>query len=471
MAVTASPRLARAAAACEAAMDVSCNGRRMRSRQQPRSSKLFALCLTTGVLASVSFAGIPKAGRRASFPLRGGDGVGGRIESATTEFAPKVWTAAMLPPPVFKTESHHRRPTLASSISVQQLRQAVLPVRGRYIVALSAFASAAQGPEEPAWSPPSSTGGSWEEDAEDNDEPETPFFVGVDEIGQSDATEASKKPHAESDRTTREVYITGIEFSTREAEIRPLLQQHFGRLKSLRFKWRRKKNPPGGRKHEGYGIAIFASHASARKAIAASGALKFKGFFIRMYGNKPSKDILKHKVEKKREPWIYEQPSTHRGTTKRGKKGHFHLLDRYIRRIDALVPEDMEDLVRPLSYNPNLEQTTKSLKVTFDDAVSSEEFSEDDIYDFFAPDVPVSVAIFLPNTNGTVRQDQAEAYAHFADNEACRSARRHDGERLAGFVATVRYTVDAKWDRVLEKLGRGQNVGMAAVAVATTPAE
>ena len=94
-------------------------------------------------------------------------------------------------------------------------------------------------------------------------------------------------------------------------------------------------------------------------------------------------------------------------------QGHFHLLDRYIRRIDALLPEaswdacvfglalhpslsvppctviflralalsqslapvpsssefqltnfeDMEDLVRPLSYKPNMEQTTRSREV------------------------------------------------------------------------------------------------------------
>lgn len=149
----------------------------------------------------------------------------------------------------------------------------------------------------------------------------------------------------------------------------------------------------------------------------------------------------------------FGQLSGSRGTTGRGKKNHFHLLDRYIRRIDAAVPEDMEHLVRPLSYKPNMELSTHTLKITFDElgTITEDLFTEDDVLTFFEPDAPLQVAIFCPNGTGT----QAEVYAHFAHNDLAQSARRHSGELLAGLNATVRYTVDDKWDRVLWKLDGG----------------
>ena len=57
--------------------------------------------------------------------------------------------------------------------------------------------------------------------------------------------------------------------------------------------------------------------------------------------------------------------------------GHFHLLDRYIRRIDALLPEDMEDLVRPMSYKPNQEQTTRSRCQMSSDVIRCHQMSSD----------------------------------------------------------------------------------------------
>ena len=63
--------------------------------------------------------------------------------------------------------------------------------------------------------------------------------------------------------------------------------------------------------------------------------------------------------------------------------GHFHLLDRYIRRIDALLPEDMEDLVRPMSYKPNQEQTTRSRCQMSSDVIRCHQMSSD--VTFFMP--------------------------------------------------------------------------------------
>ncbi|CAE7447810.1 unnamed protein product [Symbiodinium sp. CCMP2592] len=137
-----------------------------------------------------------------------------------------------------------------------------------------------------------------------------------------------------------------------------------------------------------------------------------------------------------------------RGQTGRGKKGHFHLLDRYIRRIDALLPEDMEDLVRPLSYKPNMEQTTRTLKITFpDEAVKPDDITEQDVRDFLYPLVPAHLALGWYGDGG------AEVYAMFETNEECRNARRLDGQRLGGRYAQARFTVDNKFRRVMEDLG------------------
>lgn len=143
-----------------------------------------------------------------------------------------------------------------------------------------------------------------------------------------------------------------------------------------------------------------------------------------------------------------------RGQTGRGKKGHFHLLDRYIRRIDALLPEDMEDLVRPLSYKPNMEQTTRTLKITFpDETVKPDGITEQDVRDFMYPLVPEHLALGWYGEGGT------EVYAMFETNEECRNGRRLDGQRLGGHYAQVRFTVDNKFRRVMEDLGHWPKSG------------
>ena len=109
------------------------------------------------------------------------------------------------------------------------------------------------------------------------------------------------------------------------------------------------------------------------------------------------------------------------------RRGHFHLLDRYIRRIDALLPEDMEDLVRPLSYKPNQEQTTRrwrehhaekhglatpnpcrTLKITFpDEFVKPEGLTEEEVRDFLYPLAAQYIALGWQGEGG--REDSSHA--------------------------------------------------------------
>lgn len=145
---------------------------------------------------------------------------------------------------------------------------------------------------------------------------------------------------------------------------------------------------------------------------------------------------------------VFEAPSTPRGTTGRGKQGHFHLLDRYIRRIDALLPEDMEDLVRPLSYKPNMESTTRTIKITFpEELVLPGAITEDQVRAFL-PVEPEFIALGWNGTNG-----DAEVYARFPSNEQCKLARKTTTELLGPHRAQVRYSEDKKFRRVMETLG------------------
>lgn len=145
----------------------------------------------------------------------------------------------------------------------------------------------------------------------------------------------------------------------------------------------------------------------------------------------------------------FVEPSQPRGTTKRGKKNHFHLLDRYIRRIDSLVPEDMEDLVRPLSYKPNQEKTSRTLKITLDDeAEGTANVTKSDVREFLEPLVPASVVLGWVGPEG-----EKEVYVQFETNEECQSGRQRDGGLLGGAPAKVRYSVDNKFRRVCEDLG------------------
>jgi len=163
----------------------------------------------------------------------------------------------------------------------------------------------------------------------------------------------------------------------------------------------------------------------------------------------PSCQAMRHKWAKR--GWCeFWAPSAPRGTTKRGKKDHFHLLDRYIRRIDALVPEDMEDLVRPLSYKPNQERTTRTLKISLDPEAAN--VTEDDVRAFLEPLVPSGLALGWVGLDG-----EPEVYVQFETNEECQLGRKHDGEPLGGSPARVRYSVDNKFRRVCEDLANGIN--------------
>merc|ERR1711941_67148 len=124
----------------------------------------------------------------------------------------------------------------------------------------------------------------------------------------------------------------------------------------------------------------------------------------------------------KNNPFV--QVSVDRGRVRRGKKDHFHLLDRYIRRVDALVPENMEHLVRPLGYIANLATTARHVRITFDESemrhsasrsenLTASALCEESVRAFVAPAVPVDVLIVSPDGS----DGSAEVFVKFATNE------------------------------------------------------
>jgi len=167
--------------------------------------------------------------------------------------------------------------------------------------------------------------------------------------------------------------------------------------------------------------------------------------FVMCVKNQQERALLTRRSAEKS---IFTAPSDHRGTSGRGKKNHFHLLDRYIRRIDALLPEDMEDLVRPLSYKPNQEKTSRTLKLVVDPDVDVKAVKEDDVRALFVPEDPVGVILGHQGPAG-----EAEIYVHFESNSECQAGRKRDGALLGGAPVTIRYSVDDKWRRVCEDAG------------------
>jgi len=144
---------------------------------------------------------------------------------------------------------------------------------------------------------------------------------------------------------------------------------------------------------------------------------------------KPSPAYLhRRKIEEQFDsPFI--QPSGHRGTSRRGKKGHFALLDKYIRRVDALVPEEMEHLIKPLAWKPPGELSETTLKLTFEEDVDGkllEEVTEQDVRRYFAPLEPQGVVMNFPN----VETGAPQIFVNFETNEECREARSRDAEPL-----------------------------------------
>lgn len=173
-----------------------------------------------------------------------------------------------------------------------------------------------------------------------------------------------------------------------------------------------------------------------------------------MWGSRaPSKAYLERRERRKRWDSEFTMPSGHRGTSRRGKKGHFHLLDKYIRRIDALVPEDMEHLVRPLTFKPNQELTQQTLKLKFDQSVEQrqiEDVTEEEVREYFAPLKPVGVATnWISEMDGTT-----EIFVHFETNEETREARKKTLEPLGkdGIRPDVRFSDDKKWAKIMGQI-------------------
>ncbi|CAK9082795.1 unnamed protein product [Durusdinium trenchii] len=197
-------------------------------------------------------------------------------------------------------------------------------------------------------------------------------------------------------------------------------------------------------------LALFSS--GARRSQARARARAARGAAVTCFAEAPENGKTSSPKSKKKFSPFCTTMKQWRGQTGRGKKGHFHLLDRYIRRIDALLPEDMEDLVRPMSYKPNQEKTTRSVKITFpDDLVDPGEITEDEVKAFLAPvgSAPSSIALGWKDDRGN-----AEVFVLFEDNDACRVARQTlDGQKIGGRHAQVRFTVDNKFRRVMEDLG------------------
>jgi len=136
-----------------------------------------------------------------------------------------------------------------------------------------------------------------------------------------------------------------------------------------------------------------------------------------------------------------------RGSVKgRGKKGHFLMLDRFIRRIDDLMPEEMENMVMPLNSYPNLETTSHTLKISFPAGVNVSHVTEDDVRSFFRPLEPVGVITGWHAITG-----ETQAYAHFETNEETQQARQKDGQTLASIAVDIKYSDDGKWEKLQEK--------------------
>eukprot|EP00933_Yihiella_yeosuensis_P045850 TRINITY_DN4127_c0_g2_i1.p1 TRINITY_DN4127_c0_g2~~TRINITY_DN4127_c0_g2_i1.p1 ORF type:complete len:379 (-),score=54.22 TRINITY_DN4127_c0_g2_i1:399-1496(-) len=167
------------------------------------------------------------------------------------------------------------------------------------------------------------------------------------------------------------------------------------------------------------------------------------------------KDASRHKRTMKNyreSPFTKDIDAWRGGARGAGKRSHFHLLDRYIRRIDSLVPEEMEHLVKWIGHKPNLETTTRSLKIQFVEDVKPGTIREDAVRALFAPLVPESVATGWKGPGGS-----EEVYVQFASNAECREARKAaDNKEIQNFLAQPRYIHDDKMRKVLDNLGIGR---------------
>jgi len=152
----------------------------------------------------------------------------------------------------------------------------------------------------------------------------------------------------------------------------------------------------------------------------------------------------------------FSAKSGYRDTSGRGRQNHFHLLDRYIRRIDSLVPEDMEDLVRPLRWRPDLASTTRSINLNFPFAKGElENLTEDKIRAFCAPVEPAWI-IWEKNNTWKERGEWTgtQVYLRFHSNEEAQEVWNNTaGHELCGQQAMVKYLWDDKFRFIAEIAG------------------
>lgn len=130
------------------------------------------------------------------------------------------------------------------------------------------------------------------------------------------------------------------------------------------------------------------------------------------------------------------------------------LLDRYVQRIDALVPEDMEHLVRPLSWKPPMQRTTRSLKLTVPEEVRGglANITEADIRDLLEPLQPTGVVV-----GWLGREGEFEVYVQFETHDECREGRLCDSMKLKSEPVKIRFTVDEKFEAVQDAFSRENN--------------
>mmetsp|Transcript_69298 Transcript_69298/g.122664 ORF Transcript_69298/g.122664 Transcript_69298/m.122664 type:complete len:350 (-) Transcript_69298:40-1089(-) len=149
----------------------------------------------------------------------------------------------------------------------------------------------------------------------------------------------------------------------------------------------------------------------------------------------------------------FTRKSPRKGTSGRGAKQHFHLLDRYIRRIDSLVPEDMEDLVRPLNWAPNL-NTTSTIKLNFPLAEGDlVNLTEDKVRAFCAPVEPAWIC-WEQNLTWIREKVGTQVYLRFNSPEEAKEVWEGTaGKELCGERAMVKLFLDDKFREIAEKQG------------------
>mmetsp|Transcript_16790 Transcript_16790/g.43395 ORF Transcript_16790/g.43395 Transcript_16790/m.43395 type:complete len:348 (-) Transcript_16790:96-1139(-) len=174
--------------------------------------------------------------------------------------------------------------------------------------------------------------------------------------------------------------------------------------------------------------------------------------------------LLARRARRPPQDWSeFSRPSGTRSTSGRGKKGHFQLLDRYIRRIDALVPQDMENLVKPLSETavPSAESNTLVFKFMKSNDIARA-ITEEELIAFIAPVVPEGVLV-----GHCTLVDRIEAYAQFKSSDDAKAVRRldrrdlvHGGEQIE---TVIRFAPAEEYDRIATLRPRLKELGYSTI--------